>query len=217
MTEDRPPEQAPEPEDAAADPTSDAAPPPDAPPPAYTPPTYTPPPVAPPVAQPAVAWAPPPSAPALAVQRTPLSLAAGILLLILGVLGTLFGLLIAVVGGTFVRDFNFGDVPGFNGANPGDVIGSVVAFVGIVLIVGGLVYLIGGIGIIRSREWGRIIGILVGILIGLFWLAGVFGGGQYSGADGRAGGGLFAAILFAIHAYIAVALLFFWKRGASAG
>jgi len=209
MSEERPTE--PSSEDTPANPAPDAP----AAAPAYTPPTSTPPPIAPP--QPAVAWAPPPAAPTMAAQRTPLSLAAGILLLILGILGALFGLLIAVVGGTFVRDFNFGNVPGFNGTDPGDLIGSVVAFVGIVLIVGGLIYLVGGIGIIRSREWGRIIGILVGILIGLFWLVGVFGGGQYSDAGGRAGGGLFAVILFAIHAYIAVALLFFWKRGSAAG
>src|SRR5262245_27196060 len=209
MTEERPTE--PSPEDSPATPAPDAP----AAAPTYTPPTSSPPPIAAP--QPAVTWAPPPTAPSLAVQRTPLSLAAGILLLILGVLGALLGLLIAVVGGTFVRDFNFGDVPGFNGVDPGDVIGSVVAFVGIVLIVGGLIYLVGGIGIIRSREWGRIIGILVGILIGLFWLAGVFGGGQYSDTGGRAGGALFAVILFAIHAYIAAALLFFWKRGPSGG
>ncbi len=209
MTEERPTEP------SSADTPANPAPEAPAGTPAYTPPTYTPPPVAPP--QPAVAWAPPPAAATVAVQRTPLSLAAGILLLILGILGALFGLLIAVVGGTFVRDFNFGDVPGFNGANPGPVIGSVVAFVGIVLIVGGLIYLVGGIGIIRSREWGRVIGILVGILIGLFWLIGVFGGGQYPDASGRTGGGLFALILFAIHAYIAVALLLFWKRGPAAG
>jgi hypothetical protein len=187
MTEERPPESTSMPDEATADPPPDAepvesnapgvTPPSETPavaPPAYTPPTSTPPSAAP---QPAVAWSPPPAEMVATGQRTMLSLAAGILLLILGILGVLFGLLIALVGGTFVRNFDFGNMPGFNGGNPGEIVGSVVTFVGIVLLVGGIIYLIGGIGVIRSRDWGRIVGILVGILGGLFWLLGVVGGG----------------------------------------
>ena len=56
--------------------------------------------------------------------------------------------------------------------------------VGVVVIVYSLVYLIGGIGVLRSRDWGRVIGIVVGILSGLFWLAAV--GGSGSAASGNA-------------------------------
>jgi hypothetical protein len=52
-----------------------------------------------------------------------------------------------------------------------------------------------------------VLGNVVGILIGLIWLAGVTG----AGSNGTAGGGAFSIILFGIHAYIVVVLLFFWR------
>ena len=227
MTDERPPESAPEPNaetPGAAPPVEDAASPAM---PAYTPPAYTPPPVPPPampqpaMAEPAVAWAAPPAAGATPGQRTTLSMAAGILMIILGILGALAGLLIAVVGGSFVSSFrNFADFPEFrnelNGADPGAVLGGIVAFVGILVLVYSIVYLIGGIGILRSKNWGRVIGIVVGILSGLIWLSSFASAGRVAAASGAAsGGGGFALVLLVIHVYIAVVLLFFWRTRAS--
>jgi hypothetical protein len=216
MTDERPPEREPE---ATGD-EAGAQMPPASPPPAYTQPSYTPPPVPPPVmpqpatAQPAVAWAPPPATPGAAGQRTNLSLAAGIILIVLGILGGLLGLLLATVGRGFVESFNgFNDLPGFNGADPGAVVGGIVTFFGIVLLVGGIAYIIGGVGVLRTRGWGRVLGIVVGIIGGLVWLASLGGSGQYgsSGGGGGGGGGLFAAIFLALHVYVIVALGFFWR------
>src|SRR6185437_2094189 len=115
MTEERPTEATREGTPPTT--TPDAPAPADAAPPASTPPTYTPPPIAPPAAQPTVAWAPPPAAGAAVGQRTTLSLAAGILLVILGVLGGLFSLVMLTIGRGFVDQFDFGSLPGLEQVN----------------------------------------------------------------------------------------------------
>jgi hypothetical protein len=218
MTDERPPEGEPE---SGTDQAPAEMPP--AAPPAYTPPAYTPPPVPPPampqpaMQQPAVAWAPPPAATAATGQRTGLSLAAGIILIVLGILGGLLGLLLATVGRGFVESFNgFNDLPGFNGADPGAVVGGIVTFFGIILLIGGIAYTLGGIGVARSRGWGRVLGIVVGVIGGLFWLASLGGSGGYANSSGGGGGGgLFAAIFLALHVYVIVALGFFWRKKAA--
>ena len=87
------------------------------------------------------------------------------------------------------------------GSNPGGVVSTMFTIVGVVVIVYSLVYLIGGIGVLRSRDWGRVIGIVVGILSGLFWLAAV--GGSGSAASGNAQSSIaFPLVLLLIHAYI---------------
>lgn len=221
MTDERAPEGAPEPnaETTGATPAAEDATSPTMP--AYTPPAYTPPPVPPPamaqpaMAQPAVAWAPPPATAAAKGKRTSLSLAAGILLLILGILGGLIAVLIITVGREFATQFNFANVPGFEGGDPSEIVGSVVTFVGIVLLVFSTFYIIGGVGVMRSANWGRVIGIIVGILATLFWLASYAGSGQVGSAPGRQGGEAFALVLIVVHVYIALVLLFFWRSRAS--
>ena len=205
MTEERPTEPTP------ATGETPASPPPVAPP-AYTPPTYTPPPIAPPSPQPAVAWAPPPAASAAVGQRTTLSLAAGILLVILGVLGGLFSLAVLTIGRSVVDQFDFSSLPGLEGnADPNAIVSGVITFVGIFVLACSTFYIIGGVGVMRSRGWGRVIGIIIGILAGLIWLGSL-------ASSGRAGSDpLFALVLLAIHAYIAVTLLFFWRTKVAAG
>jgi hypothetical protein len=190
-----------------------AAEPPPMPPPA---PMAAPMPPAPPMAAPApmaapppaVAWqAPPPAAP-LKGQRTALAMVAGILLLLLAIGGGLLGLLIIVVGGTIISSLgtNIGDIPGYNG-DPAALVTGVFAFIGVLIIAYSVAYLLAGIGVLRNSNWARVLGIVVGIISGLIWLGGITGGGS----NGNAGGGAFAIILFGIHAYIVVALLFFWR------
>jgi hypothetical protein len=206
MTEERPPEPTP-----ASDDTSVTSPPP--PPPATPAPTYTPPPVAPPVApQPTVAWAPPPAAGAEAGQRTPFALAAGILLVLLGALGALAALALLTIGREFIRQFDFSSLPGLEQVqDPSGFVESAATFGGILVLAFSTFYIVGGVGVMRSRSWGRVIGIVIGILAGLFWLAGVAGGGRAAGGtDGT------SLVLLAAHAYIAIALLFFWRNKAPA-
>ena len=168
-----------------------------------------PPPAAPPVMPPPVAWGAPPVAAKGA--RTTLAAIAGVALIILGVLGALLGLLIAVFGSSIVRQLDLrqygGDFGGLN--DPAAVVSGAIAFVGIVVVVYSLVYLIGGIGIVRSHGWGRVVGLIVGILSGLFWLLSLTGGGSTSGAGS---GIVFVLAMLGIHVYVVVVLIMFWRK-----
>lgn len=188
MTEGQMPEGAP---------VSSAEPPPLAPlvqqPSAYTPPPAVPPPVA---------WAAP--APAVVARggRTGLAAAAGIILLVLGIIGGLLGLFVAVVGGSIASSFSdLIEVPGMD--DPSGLLGGMVAFVGIIVVVYSLVYLFAGIGILRSRTWGRVMGLIVGILSGLIWLGGL---GQTEQANIP-----FTIVMLGIHVYVVVVLIMFWR------
>jgi hypothetical protein len=162
--------------------------------------------------QPAVSWAPAPAPVAARGQRTTVSLVAGILLVIGGILGGLAGLLVAAFGDSIVDMIeNVRPMPDLEGMDPATFLSGVVVFIGIIVLVYSLVYLIAGIGVIRSRDWGRVLGLIVGILSGLIWLSGL-------GGAGRAGGGdniVVTLILLGIHVYIVVALLFFWRAKSS--
>ena len=163
-------------------------------------------PAAPPVTPPPVAWGAPPVA-AAAGQRTPLAMVAGILLVLLSIGGGLIGLMIAIFGSAVVKQLNLDQYGDFGGLNdPAAVVGGFLAFIGVIVVVYSIVYLVAGIGVLRSRGWGRTIGIIVGILSGIFWLLSLSGNG---------GGGLFVIVLLAMHAYIAVVLLFFWRSRAA--
>jgi uncharacterized membrane protein (DUF2068 family) len=201
MTEERPSEPTVPPDETTVTP-------PPVPPPAYSPPTSMPPGPAP---QPPVAWAAPPTAVVVTAERTPLSLGAGILLILLGALGALAALAALTIGRQVIQNFDFTTLPGLERVNnPGAFVESALTFGAIVLLAFSTFYIVGGVGILRSRNWGRVIGIVIGILAGLFWLAGVAGGGQARGGEG------FALVLLAIHAYVAIVLLFFWKNKAPA-
>ena len=181
-------------------PAATSAPPPIPPPAMPTPAMPTP--------QPAVSWAPPPAPVTVAGRRTTISLAAGILLIIGGILGGLAGLAVAVFGNAIVQSLeDFGGMPELEGVDTASFMSGFIVFFGIIVIVYSLVYLIAGIGVVRSRDWGRVLGLIVGILSGLVWLSGL-GGTNQAGAGDSLGGTLVA---LAIHAYIVVALLFFWK------
>lgn len=193
-------------------PAATSTPPPIPPPAMPTPPMATPAMGAPPP-QPAVNWAPAPAPVAVAGKRTTLSLAAGILLILGGILGGLVGLLVAVFGGALVDMIeSFGPMPELEGMDPAAFLSAFVVFFGIIILVYSLVYLVAGIGVVRSRDWGRVLGLIVGILSGLIWLSGMGGTNQPGAGDSLVG----TLIGFGIHAYIVVALLFFWRTKPSA-
>jgi hypothetical protein len=143
-------------------------------------------------------------------RRTGLAAAAGIILLILGVLGILVGALF-FAGTAFVSQLTdrLGEIPGLpSGTNTSDILAGAFVFLGVIVLAYSLAYILGGIGVLRSRGWGRVLGILVGLFSGLFWLLALGGGGNQGGA--------FVAILFGVHAYIFVVLAFFWRSKARA-
>lgn len=170
---------------------------------------YVPPPVAPPAIQPAVTWAAPPPAGSTTGSRTILAAIAGVLLLLGGIVGGIAGLALAFVGGPFAA--TLGELvvmPELEGADPGAVLGGIVAFVGILVFLYSLVYFLAGIGVLRSRGWGRVMGLVVGILSGLIWLGTMTTPAQ-PGVDESIVGSLIA---LGIHVYIVVVLLLFWRN-----
>jgi hypothetical protein len=183
-------------------PAATAAPPPVAPPAMPTPA------VAAAAPQPAVSWAPAPAPVAATGKRTPLSLVAGILLILGGILGGLAGLAVAVFGNAIVQSLeDFGTMPEVEGVDMAAFMSGFIVFFGIIVLVYSLAYLFAGIGVVRSRDWGRVLGLIVGILSGLIWLSGLGGTNQPGGSDSLVG----TLIALGIHVYIVVALLFFWR------
>jgi hypothetical protein len=163
----------------------------------------------PPPVQPAVAWAAPAPVPAQQGGRTVLAAIAGVALLILGILGALFGLLFfAVAGmvGSLGQGGFFDEVPGMP-AGFETAIGGFVAVLGVIVIVYSLLYVFGGIGVLRSRGWGRVLGLIVGIISGLIWIGGV----TSPAAGVERSSVIFAVVMLAIHAYIVVVLIAFWR------
>jgi hypothetical protein len=185
--------------------------------PPIAPPTM---PTAPVAAQPAVAWQAAPPAVAVKGKRTMLAAVAGILLLLGGIGGVILGLLVAVVGGSFVSNFgqfgDFNNIPELNGADPGAVFGGVVVFLGLLVIAYSVAYVLAGIGVLRNSNWARVLGIVVSIISGLIWLSGVSTADQLADTRGAAGSMLFSLVALLIHVYIVVALLFFWRTKPSA-
>jgi len=181
-------------------------------------PTSTPPPIAPPAMptpavaaaspQPAVNWAPAPAPVAATGKRTTLSLVAGILLILGGILGGLAGLAVAVFGNAIVQSLEeFGGMPELEGVDTAAFMSGFIVFFGIIVLVYSLAYLFAGVGVVRSRDWGRVLGLIVGILSGLIWLSGLGGMNQPGASDNLVG----TLIGVGIHAYIVIALLFFWR------
>jgi len=151
-------------------------------------------------------------------RRTVLAAVAGILLLLGGIGGIVLGLLIAVVGGSVVSNLGgqLGSIPELNGADPGAVFAGMIAFVGLIIVAYSVAYLLAGIGVLRNSNWARVLGIVVGIISGLIWLSGATSSNQISDPASAASSTLFSIVALAIHAYIVVALLFFWRTRPSA-
>lgn len=170
-------------------------------------------PIAPPPAPP-VGWQAPPAVVAVKGERTGLALGAGILLILGGIGGILLGLAVALIGGSVASNFDFSrfnNNPDLNGVDPGSIAGGVVAFFGAVVVAYSIAYLLAGIAVVRNANWGRVLGIILGIISGLIWLSGLSNANNAGNAAGAASGGVFSIIAVAIHLYIVVALLFFWR------
>lgn len=153
--------------------------------------------------------APPSPAPVLVPgRRTTLAAAGAIVLIVLGVLGVILAVAILTIGRGVIDSFDFSGLPGMGDIqNPGNFISSVFSFVGILLVIFSAFYVIGGVGALRSAGWGRVIGIVIGLLGTLFWLPAIAGSAG-AGADANP---LFAYVLLAAHAYCFIVFAFFWR------
>lgn len=137
------------------------------PPPQPQPPQaqWTPPP--PPGQQPQTQWSPPPQQPAqgwggpgyAAPPPRPVAVTVtGIFFVIWGVLVTLAGVLIVILGQA-AGALDFEDIPGLSGA-----VGGAITVVGVVIVVLGILWLVSGIGIFLAKQWARLLGIIMGVV-----------------------------------------------------
>jgi hypothetical protein len=197
-----------------------------------------------PPAQPAApaAWVQPPQAPAAAPgggwaqpQPTPgwvqpiaakgsvtiLARIAGLFLVLLGLLWGAIGAVL-IVGGTAFHAFT----DQFSALNSqtsltttGNVVGGVIAGVGIVILVFAIFEVLGGIGALFGKTWGRILGILYSLVFGAFLLVAVTSGTQAADVSGNSGVGtgvIFIVVMFLMYLYALVVLLLRWRGHARA-
>lgn len=156
----------------------------------------------------AVYVAPPTPAPVFVPgRRTALAAAGGVVLIVLGVLGIIFAVAVLTIGRSIIDSFDFSSLPGMEGIeDPENVIGSIFSFVGILLVIFSAFYVIGGVGALRTAGWGRVIGIVIGLLGTLFWLPAIANYGQVADANP-----VIAYVMLGAHAFVFVVLAFFWR------
>jgi hypothetical protein len=145
---------------------------------------------------------------------TGLAKIAGIFLLVFGLLWTGIGALF-VLGGAAAK------VGGSNAGIPGlgNAVGDFVAGFGIVILVIAVVEILGAIGVLLSKEWGRIIGIVYSLIFGLGSILIVGGGASANNVSNTNGGGvtLIIGLVFLIgYAYSLIVLAARWRGRATA-
>lgn len=149
-------------------------------------------------------WDAPPPAPTS--RRSGLANAAGIVLIVLGVLVGIAGAALLAFSGMA------NDVVGAGGAAlPEGVpwtgaIGQALTIIAVILLVLAVGYVLSGVGVLRGRSAGRVGGIVLGVIGTLLTLPGAL---DMSGASGS-GGGLFNLLFVAAHIFVMVALATRW-------
>lgn len=151
----------------------------------------------PPGTEPAWTAGTPPPAPAAVARPGPVT-AAGITLIVLGIITILLGLLLLVGVGLFAGAAGSApemtDMPGMGGML-GAFAGAILVITLLIVAIGAL-QLVTGMSVLGGRAWARITGIVLGIIGGVFALAGI-------GQDG----GVIVNVAFAIaNGYVVYAL-----------
>ena len=190
----------------------------------YTPPPGDPPPAPPPAGAPP-AGAPPAglpqgwqsyaSAPALApAERPGMVTAAGITMIVLGALITLFGLIVLVVGGVIggaAGQFE-SQLPGFGGT--AGAFAAIFIVLAVIILAIGILDIVGGAKVLSGRSWARILGIVVATVLGVLGLLSVFGSSTVENSNPAV-----ELVLVAANAFIVFALVtsgrWFGPRAAS--
>ena len=131
-----------------------------------------------------------------AAQRGPvtgLAKIAGLIILLFGLAWTALGVILTLAGGAAKVGSSSTALPEFvNG------IGDVIAGLGIVILVVAIIELLGGIGILLSKDWGRIIGIIYSLIFGAGSVFIVLGGSRASSDSDVANNGGFGALIFGL-------------------
>lgn len=144
--------------------------------------------------------APPPAPPAVS-SRPGLLTAAGITLIVLGALTLLIGLLVLLGAALFAGAAGSvppqAEVPGMGG-----MLGAFagIIFVVMIIVLGfGALQFVTGIKVLSGRPWSRPTGIVVGVIGGIFALAGI-------GSENGGGGIIISLALAAANAFVVFAL-----------
>jgi hypothetical protein len=159
-------------------------------------------PAPPPAAPPPVGWNAAVPAQAPGGRVTGLAKIASGILIVVGLLITVFGLLL-VGGGALLGTYGQSDLPGLAGP-----FGALFAGIGVVVIILGVIEVLAGIGSWRGSGAGRVVGIIYGVLGALGGISGL--------SSGDSGGSLGSIVTLVLFGYVAVVLLFRWKAPVTA-
>jgi hypothetical protein len=141
--------------------------------------------------------------PSRAASPTVAAVLAGLLLVLLGLLWTVFcG---AVLG---LGRLESVAPRGFQGPVIPDASAGLLAPTLIALLVFGVIEVIVGILVWRGNEAARVVGIVYGVAFALLWVAGVAVGLPALGDSAT----VIAVVMIIVHAYVALSLGFAWKR-----
>lgn len=144
--------------------------------------------------------APPPPPPPV-VERPGSVTAAGITLIVLGVLTLLVSLLILIGVGLFAGAAGSipesADMPAGLGGMMGAFAGAVFVIM-LIVVAFGVLQLVSGIQVLGGRNWARVAGIVVAAIAGLLALAGI--------GDSEGGGVVFSLVLVAANGFVIWAL-----------
>jgi hypothetical protein len=127
--------------------------------------------------------------------------AAGVVLIVCGVLVGLLGLLF-VLGGSLIG--SMGDAPELQeqlGGVPA-AFGGFIATIGLIVVVYGIAQVVTGIYVFPGKSWARIAGLILAVLGGLLALLGMFPSDQ----GVNAGGIIVSLVILAAYAFTAWAL-----------
>ena len=115
---------------------------------------------------------------------------AGIILLVFGLLWTAIGVVIVLGGAAAKVGGNSAGIPVV-----GNAVGDFLAGFGIVILVIAIIEVLGGVGVILSKDWGRIIGIIYALMFGVGSVFIVLGGVSASKDVDTGSGGLVTLIV----------------------
>ena len=180
------------------------------------PPPQSPPPVAPsgwsqpaPAGPTGAGWVQPAAAGAYG-PVTGLAKVAGIVILLFGLFWGAIGGLILLAGGLTKAGSGSTSFAQF-----GDAVGNFIAGFGIVILVLAIIELIAGIGILMSKDWARVAGIVYSLIFGVgsifIVLAGVGAGNADSGTGAAASTLVFGLVFLVGYLYALFALGMRWR------
>jgi hypothetical protein len=123
----------------------------------------------------------PPPAPA-PLERPGMVTTAAIVMIVLGVLIVLFGLLFMLAGAVFTGAQGTPELEGA-GIPPGmaGVAGGFLIGIAVIVLAIGILDIVAGAQVLSGKGWARITGIVLAVVLALFGLLGLFGGGDPSG------------------------------------